>query len=421
MVRTLLLMVSKDLLRRRRSPLGYVVALLFPLLFALLMALAFGGGNATVRVQLLVENHDDGMAGGFLVAALQSDQMADHFDIELVGEEGRQRMEQGDASALLLIPEGFSLDLLNGTPVALQLVRNPAQSILPYVAEEVGNVLVEVMSAGSRVLRQPLEGLSGILDGDVAPSDAVVAGLSVAMNQVMTRVGEYVLPPVITLESTTLAAEEEEETSSAGNRGVSVFLLMLPGISVFGLFMVGDLAMRDLLEEVTAGTLRRQLAGPVGSGTVVVAKALYAGVLTLATLAILSAVGWSVSSGSVSLPGFLVLSFALVTAVTGVTSLVYGASGSQNRGSTVGTLLYLVMAMLGGSFVPLSSMPASLRRYSPLSLFYWANDGYSELLQRGGGVAEVLQQSAVLMAVGLVLLALGAWLLGRKVRQGVTA
>lgn len=418
-MRTLLLMVRKDLLRRRRSPLGYVVALLFPLVFSLLLALAFGRGTVTPRVHLLVENRDDGLVGGFLVGAFQSDQMAEFFEIELVGEEGRARMEQGDASALLVIPEHFSLDLVNGTPVALQMVRNPAQSILPHVAVEVGNVLVEVLSAGSRVLRQPLEGLSVILEGDDAPADALVAGLSVSMNQVMTRVGEYIFPPVITLESTTLAAKKE--TSSAGNSGASIFLMILPGISVFGLFMVGDMAMRDLLEESTAGTLRRQLAGPLGSGTVVAAKALYAGVLTLATLAILSAVGWSVSSGSISLAGFLVLSFALIIAVTGLTSLIYGVSGSQNRGSAVGTMLYLFMAMLGGSFVPLSNLPASLRRYSPLSLFYWANDGYSELLQRGGGVADILQQSAVLMAVGVTLLALGAWQLGRRVRQGVTA
>ena len=39
-----------------------------------------------------------------------------------------------------------------------------------------------------------------------------------------------------------------------------MFLMVLPGISVFGLFVVGDLAMRDLLDETTAGTLRRQLA-----------------------------------------------------------------------------------------------------------------------------------------------------------------
>ncbi|MEE9127870.1 MAG: hypothetical protein V3U11_12085, partial [Planctomycetota bacterium] len=152
---TLLLMVRKDLLRRRRSPLGYVVALMFPLVFSLIMALAFGRGTVTPRVHLLVENRDDGMVGGFLAGAFQSDEMAEYFEIELVGEEGRARMEQGDASALLVFPESFSEDLLNGTPVALQMVRNPAQSILPQVAEEVGSVLVEALSAGSRVLRQP--------------------------------------------------------------------------------------------------------------------------------------------------------------------------------------------------------------------------------------------------------------------------
>ncbi len=68
----LLLMVRKDLLRRRRAPLGYVVALLFPLVFSLLMALSFGRGSVAPRVHLLVENRDDGMMGGFLAAAFFS-------------------------------------------------------------------------------------------------------------------------------------------------------------------------------------------------------------------------------------------------------------------------------------------------------------------------------------------------------------
>jgi ABC-type multidrug transport system permease subunit len=418
-MQVLLLMIRKDLTRRRRQPLGYLVSLSFPLVFALLLALAFGGGEVKPRVHLLVENRDEGALGEFLAGAFQSDQMAEYFEIEPAGEEGRARMEQGDASALLIIPQNFSEDLLAGRPLALALVRNPAQSILPQVAEELGHVLAEVLSAASQVLREPLDSLASILEGDAGPSDAVVAALSIAMNQAITGVVDYVFPPVITLETSTLQAEDAPANSGGGTG--SVFLFVLPGISVFGLFIVGDLAMRDLLEETAAGTLRRQLAGPVGTGSVVAAKALYAGVLTSVTLVILSLVGWIVSPAAVSLTGFLVLSASLVVSVTGLASLVYGLSGDPNRGSTLGTILYLAMAMLGGSFVPLNSMPGSLRAYSPLSLFYWANDGYSELLQNGVGVAEILPQAGVLAAAGVGLLSLGAWLLGRRVRQGVTA
>jgi ABC-type multidrug transport system permease subunit len=410
----LLLMVRKDLLRRARSPLGYLVALAFPVVFALLIALAFGRGSVTPRVHLLVENRDEGFLGNLMVGSFQSDEMARYFQVEEVGEEGHLRMEKGDASALLVIPEGFTEDLLYGEETALQLVRNPAQSILPYAAEEAGTVLTEGLSAASRVLRAPLDDLAGMMDLEEAPADVDVASLSVLFNQTLTRVGDFLFPPVITLETATLAPKDGVAIPSPTTG--SIFLIILPGVSVFGLFMVGDLAMRDLLVEAGDGTLRRQLAGPVSPAMVVAAKALFAGVLTLATLAILSAVGWSVSPRGVDTAGFLVLSLALVVAVTGLSSVLYGASRSESQGSAVGTLLNLGMAMIGGSFVQLDALPASIRRFSPLSLFYWGNTGYRELLQRGGGVIEILPHAGILAGVGALLLGLGAWMLGRKAR-----
>ena len=49
----------------------------------------------------------------------------------------------------------------------------------------------------------------------------------------------------------------------AGAGTFSIFLIVLPGVSVWALFMLGDMAMRDILTESTPGTLRRQLSGPL--------------------------------------------------------------------------------------------------------------------------------------------------------------
>ncbi len=415
----LLIMVRKDLLRRRRSPLAYLVALSFPLLFSLLLALAFGRGEATPRVHLLVENRDEGVLGQLLLNAFQSEQLSTYFEVEIVGEEGRARMEAGDASALLVIPAEFSEHYLAGEQTALQLVRNPAQNILPYAAEEAGTVLTEMLSSASRVLREPLQEFSRLLDEESQPTELQVVGLSASVYQAIRQAEGYLIPPVIKMEVTTGAPAAGTQQRSRGF--ASVFLWVLPGISVFALFQIGDLAMRDLIEEGTAGTLRRQLAGPVSTRTVVLAKAMYAGVLTSGSLVILAVLGWSVSPEGASLPGFLVLSAALVVAVAGLASIVYGIAGSQNRGSTLGTLLYLGMAMIGGSFFQLESLPASLRRFSPLSLFYWGNTGYRTLLRDGGGVVDILPQAGVLVGVGTILLLSGAMLLHRKVQRGAGA
>jgi ABC-2 type transport system permease protein len=190
-------------------------------------------------------------------------------------------------------------------------------------------------------------------------------------------------------------------------------------VAVFALFTLGDQVMRDLLTEKARGTLRRILAGPVGTGTVIAAKALTAAVIALAALLILAAVAGIASGRGVDPAGFLLLSLSLVLAVTGLASTVYGLAKDDRQGSTIGSVLYLVLAFSGGSFLPLDNLPRAMRAVSPFSLFYWGTEGYKALLRDGGGLADVLPNVGILAGSGLVLLVLGGALLRRRMLRGV--
>ncbi|MFQ5876919.1 MAG: ABC transporter permease [Acidobacteriota bacterium] len=422
-MRCLARMVAKDLLRRRRSPLGIAVVLSFPVVFSLMLAVTFGsGGDEAVRIHVLVENRDDDFAGGMLMSALRSDEVAEHFDVEAVGEEGVRLMEEGKASALLRIPEGFSRDLVEGDPTSLSLVRNPAQGIKPEIAEQLASILVEVLNSGSRVLREPLREIAALEGGDggIAISDEALTSIVLAIKHTLEGADTYLFPPAITLDSGALEAEQGDD-SGGGPGARAIFLIILPGVSVYALFLVGDLAMRDVLTEAAGGTLRRQLAGPIGTGTLILAKALYTICLALVSLAILSAIGWALSEGEVDLAGFAVLSLALVLAVTGVAATLYGAARNERRGSAIAGVLYLFLAFAGGSFVKLESLPRSVRAVAPLSPFYWGTSGYRALLEQGAGLTDVLPNAGLLAGVGVVSLALGSALLGRFVRGGRAA
>ena len=264
----ILLMVRKDLLRQLRSPMAILLLLSFPLVFTSLLALTFGSGSQPTmpKVQLLVEDLDDTFVSGALVSAVTSEQMAKYFDVELVGADGLERIEQNEASALWRLPKGLQQDLIDGTPVEFELIRNPAQSILPEIAEQGLTVLAEVLSAAARVLEEPLDDLRPMLEESSAPGAERIAGLTVKMYKVINRAEGLLSPPAIVLDSVQLEDDEDAAGSSGGASTSLIFLIVLPGISVWGLFLVGDMAMRDLIGESTRGTLRRQLAGPVRPG-----------------------------------------------------------------------------------------------------------------------------------------------------------
>ena len=419
-MRRLLLLVSKDLKRKLRAPVGLVVLLAFPIVFAGMLALVFGSkGDNVPKVRLVVENRDDGFVANALSSAFTSKQMAQHFDVRTVGKgEGTAVIEGGDASALLVIPEHLSQDVLDGKPVTLELVRNPAEGILPEVAEQLARILAEVLDGGARVLREPLDDLRPYLkDGVQGPSDASVIEISLAFKRTFEGADSFIFPPAITLKG----AFEEKKPEREGDPGSLIFLAVLPGVAVYALFLVADNGMRDVLAEGTQGTMRRQLSGPIGTGTLLAGKALYAGVLALVALAVFSAVAALFLRTVPSILGYLLLSLALILAVVGCSALVYGLAGTERKGATFASAVYLAMGFLGGSFVEVGNLPASMQAIARWTPFYWATSGYRTLLEKGGGVVDVLPGVAVLSVLGIVLLLIGSVFLRRTVQRGGAA
>ncbi|HEV7517621.1 MAG TPA: ABC transporter permease [Thermoanaerobaculia bacterium] len=430
-MRVLLAMVGKDLRRRARSPLPTILLLLFPLLFAGLIALTFGGSETKVpKVRLLIADEDGGLVGQFVTAAFQRGEAQTYFEVKtLTDTEKRTRaaalLEKEDATALLRLPAGLSNDVLAGRPARLELVKSPAQSILPDVAEQMTTVLAEGLSSASRLLRGPLDQIRGTpATPNGAPNNQRVAEIAVLVNGVVTRARPYVFPPVVTLETAIRPAPGPAKKGTGTSPIPSIFLLILPGISVFALFNLADQSMRDLLVEARLKTLRRQLAGPLTAGRVLAGKALATAAVAGLSLLLLTAVGAFVAAGAlrgVSLAGYLLLSFALVAATTGFASFVFGLARNERQGATLASLVSLLMAFAGGSFIPLDSLPAALKILSPFSLMYWATRGYQQLVSEGLGVRAVLPNIAILAGTGFLLLALSAPLWQRRLLKGELA
>lgn len=419
-------LVVKDIKRRLRSPLGLVIVLSFPVVFAGMIALAFGRqGDAVPKVRMLVANADDGLLGGALASAFSSTQAGKVFESRAVdAATGRELMEQGKASALLIVPPEFTKDVLDGRPVVLRLVRNPAEGVLPEIAEQTAGTLVDVLDAGRRVLDEPLADLRPFLGSDGrAPTDSEIVTLSLVVKRAIEKNSALLLPPAVTLESELLgnAPPPAEEGSTKSGTTSGIFLLILPGVAVYAIFLVGDQAMRDVMTERTLGTLRRQLAGPMTVRTYVVGKALYTATLSLAALTVLTVIGALVLRQPVSVAGFVAVSLALIVAITGMSALIYGLSRTERQAATLASIVYLVMAFIGGSFFRLESLPPALRTFAPLTPFYWATEGYRAVLEQGAGLTRVLPNVGVLVAIGIVFLAVGGASLHRAAKRGALA
>jgi ABC-2 type transport system permease protein len=413
-------MLRKDLLRQARNPLGTLLILVFPLVFSGLMALSFGSqGTGVPKVRLIIEDSDEGLVSNLLRSAFSAEEAAKYFEVEVVRQGGLERLEKDEASALLRLPPNLTRDLLERNPVVLELVRNPSQSVLPEIAEQVTAILAEVLDGAVRVLDQPLRELEPTIRDDQELTAGTVASVAVAIHRLVERGGKYVFPPVIRLEASTRG--KDDSASGAGSQAALIFLFILPGVAVFSLFTLGDHLMQDLLREGQLGTLRRQLSGPVDTAQVVAGKVLLTLVMACASVLFLGTVAWLAGPRWVSLGAFGLLTLTLVLAVTGTASLIYGLARTERQGATIGRTLYLIMAFGSGSFVPLDNLPAAVRAFAPYTPLYWATEGFRALLSDGAGIAALRTHVLVLLAIGLVTLGVGSVLLGRKVQRGLVA
>jgi ABC-2 type transport system permease protein len=425
-MRLLAHLVAKDLKRKFRSPLGLIAVLCFPLLFAGMIAMAFGKGDSIPKVRMLVDNEDDGLLANGVASAFTSQQASRYFDGKTVtAAQGRALMEQGKASALLTIPKRFTNDVLDGKPTSLRLLRNPSEGILPEIAEQFTGALTDVLDGGRRVFDKPIADLRPFLSDDgKAPADADVIAISLAVKRAIEGMSGLVNPPAIALESEmfdSVTASPERKAKPGGDAPSSIFLLVLPGIAVYGLFLVADQGMRDIMTERTLGTLRRQLAGPVTGESIILGKAVYTAVLAAMAILVIGAVGAAMLRSPVSIPGFLVLSCALVVAVTGTTAVIYGVARTERQASTLGNMIFVAMGFLGGGFIRVEGLPAAVRGIAPFTPLYWGAQGYRALLENGAGVGEVAKPAGVLFAMGVVFLGIGAMALRRTARRGAAA
>lgn len=153
---------------------------------------------------------------------------------------------------------------------------------------------------------------------------------------------------------------------------------------------------------------RRSIVSPVSSLTLGLHEAGAALVVALGVVALMLGLGWAAFGGSVAaLPpetlGLMVLDAVALALVPLSLGFLMGQLGANEMVvNAVGNILGMVLAFLGGAWVPLSLMPevvATLARFTPV---YWYTDALDRCAYLTDPTAEAL--GAVLGDIGLVAL-----------------
>ncbi|MDF1798279.1 MAG: ABC transporter permease [Planctomycetota bacterium] len=386
--------LRKDLLLRLADRTALAMWLGIPLVLGGLMSLAFNGGaGPSPKAQVWLVDQDDSALSQILVGALDSPSMP--LSVELVElEVGEARIEDGQGSALIVVPAGFAKALLQETPTTLSVVTNPSQTILPHIVTDLTDTLGEVHFYLHRIVGGPLKKMAaGPADQQSFFPDPELIALSLQVNEAVKGLQDLLFPPLIELAEAPLPAGQKQPFSFG--------TMMLPGIILMSLMFIAQGLADELWAERDGGTWARLLASPIGVGPLLFSK-LLSGALTMGLVA-----GLGLLAGLLlfDLPlGLLPLAFLWSLAVApALLSMffLFGTLGSTRRASSLLSNVFLFpLIMAGGSFFPFEAMPDFLANIGRMTPNGRAVAGLGGILSGELGLVDLLVPLAALVAVG---------------------
>ena len=417
MLKTFLIGI-KDLRLAFRDRAALILMLAAPFVLTLGLGLVtgrFSGNNNSglSDIPVIIINLDNDQLGNALVDTFNSKELADLMEPAIGSdpEAARQLIDDDEAAAVVIIPEGFTRSIIPQQgdfnnpdavrePVKIEVYANPSR---PTGAGIVKSIVDEFLS---RVNEGSLSGSVSILQlmasGRITPQQAEAAGL--AMNQqLQTNAVDNTL--AITINSSTADGEEVK---------FDILAYLAPGMALMFLMYTVSYGGRSILAEKTQGTLPRLLVSPTSSTQILGGKVFGIFLTGAAQMLILigaSSLLFQLKWGDPI--GVIVLVLAAVFGATGWGMFITALARTSAQVANVGMSITLIFGIMGGSFISLDQMPPAIQTFSKIAPNSWALDGFTTL-GLGGTLADLSSPIAALLTMGTILFLVSVVLFGKK-------
>jgi len=315
------------------------------------------------------------------------------FSVEGYGsaEDVRLAVERGEVTAGVAVPDDLDARLAAGDTADIAFYATPngqgaqLQSVVDTAAVAASETVAAVRFAVSR-------------GADRGTAEGVVTAAAAAA-------------PTLTVTTSTVGEElfEGATTYEVGSAGELILFMFITGLA----------GSAELIETRRLGISRRMLGTPTSAGTVLAGEALGRLVIILMQavyIVVASALLFQVDWGNLLATGAVVLLFALVAA--GASMLFGTLFSTPQQSSGAGIIVALALAALGGAMLPIELFSPTLREIAKVTPHFWAVDAFSEVLRRGGGLADILPQLGVLAAFAVVLITVAAWRMRAVIARG---
>lgn len=351
----------KDLKLRLRDRSAIIIGIIAPLVLAFVFNAIFGSAGdpaAGLDLRFGMVDLDGSQVSSAFSDVLESVEAEGILTLDSYPDQAAAEaaIDDGDIDAFYLIDEGFGQAVMTNSSPTIQVIGN----IDAPTSTNIASSIAEQYSSGIEATQLALATTAGLTGSPVTPEFiASVQG-----------------DPSSAAFSYALVDE------SAQTRQLDATTYYAAGMAVFFLFFTVQYGVLGLLEEERDGTLVRLMAAPMQRATIVAGKAILSFVLGVISMGVLigaTSLDFLMGADWGAPLGVAALVIAGILAAVGVMGLVASFARTAEGANSLGSIVAVILGMLGGAFFPLGSGDDFLSKLSYITPHAWFLRGLGEL------------------------------------------
>jgi len=308
--------------------------------------------------------------------------------------EALDRVANTTSLALLEIPSGFGASLASQNPVTLTFRSASTIGVSQSALEAVQAALSQV-NAASVASEIGLSVINSLQSQPLAGEQA--QQFTSALYQ---RALDLEQEKTVTLDFSLSASYQSQSVGQSLQQGLGQ---SVPGMGTMFVLMTIFGGMAALIVERQEWTLQRLAMMPVSRSSLLAGKILARFCLGLIQFMVVFIVGAIFRMNFGKDPLALVLLVIIYTlSVTALCFAIGAGLKNPSQASSLGLLLTLTLAPLGGAWWPMDISPKFMQIIGHISPIAWAMDGFTALTYNGALLADILVPLAVLVGMTVV-------------------
>jgi len=394
-VKAALLIAGKDLRLRVRDRSAFILGILAPLVLAYIFYLVFGPAatGQGLSLEYGVVDEDASEISAAFTSVLEAAEADGILTLETFPDRDAADggLEDGAVDAVFVIPSGLEQAIFENRSATIEVIGDVDSPTSTQIAAS----FAEQFSSGIAASQLAVAATASV--AGVQPTPDFVSSLS--------------QDPATAGMTFTIV----DETAATKQLDASTFFAA--GMAVFFLFFTVQFGVTGLLEEERDGTLARLMTAPIPRISVVAGKAILAFVLGVVSMTVLVVATTLLMEADWGAPlGVALLVIAGVLSAVGIMGLVASVARTPEGAGNLGSIIAVILGMLGGTFFPIASSGGLLAALTYLTPHAWFMEGLAQL-GSGAPWTDALPSVGAILAFAVVTGTVSYVLLRRKLAR----